>query len=102
MFSTDRLLFLSFNYNSGNMPTCACYLSLCIAVILFNGPFAQGQHFDLEFETYDTRKGLSQNLVYDIVQDKKGFIWFGTDEGLNRFDGHEFKIFTHNVNDSAS
>jgi ligand-binding sensor domain-containing protein/signal transduction histidine kinase len=53
------------------------------------------QHPNLEFENYDVKRGLSQNQIFSIIQDRKGFIWFATDEGLNRFDGHEFKIFRH-------
>ncbi|WP_310588712.1 hybrid sensor histidine kinase/response regulator transcription factor [Larkinella rosea] len=39
--------------------------------------------------------GLSQGMVYDLKQDQKGFIWIATKDGLNRFDGHNFTIFTH-------
>jgi ligand-binding sensor domain-containing protein/signal transduction histidine kinase len=74
-------------------------LTLLILLIWRAG---SAQHPNLEFESYDTRQGLSQNLVFTIVQDKKGFIWFGTDEGLNRFDGHEFKIFRHDPHNKKS
>lgn len=37
--------------------------------------------------------GLSNNKVNCVLQDKAGFIWFGTEDGLNRFDGYEFKVF---------
>jgi ligand-binding sensor domain-containing protein/signal transduction histidine kinase len=57
------------------------------------------QLLNLEFETYNTTKGLSQNLVYSIAQDKSGFLWIGTDDGLNRFDGYDFKIFRSDKND---
>src|SRR3954469_18866535 len=70
-------------------------------LLLFSG-WLHAQHPNLEFEKYDTHQGLSQNLVFTIVQDKKGFIWFGTDEGLNRFDGHEFKIFRHDPRNKKS
>lgn len=43
---------------------------------------------------YDTRSGLPSNTVYDISQDKDGFIWFGTENGLCRFDGKNFRTFT--------
>ncbi|GAB4041376.1 hybrid sensor histidine kinase/response regulator transcription factor [Spirosoma gilvum] len=39
--------------------------------------------------------GLSQGMIFDIQQDKKGFIWVATKDGLNRYDGHNFKVFTH-------
>ena len=43
------------------------------------------------FITYSVNQGLSQSSVYSLYQDKKGFIWAGTAEGLNRFDGYKFK-----------
>ena len=41
---------------------------------------------------YVMENGLSSNRVYSIVQDSLGFIWFGTNDGLNRFDGLDFRI----------
>ncbi len=46
--------------------------------------------------------GLSNNNVVSIAQDKDGFLWFSTKDGLNRFDGNKFKIFKHNPNDNNS
>jgi signal transduction histidine kinase/ligand-binding sensor domain-containing protein/DNA-binding NarL/FixJ family response regulator len=43
---------------------------------------------------YTNEQGLVSNFVYQIVQDKKGFIWIGTEEGLNKFDGKNFTEFT--------
>ncbi|WP_207515069.1 ligand-binding sensor domain-containing protein [Longitalea luteola] len=45
------------------------------------------------FKHYQVENGLSNNTVYCSIQDKKGFLWFGTKEGLNRFDGYRFKLF---------
>ena len=45
------------------------------------------------FLTYDVRNGLSHNTVNKIMQDRLGFIWFGTKDGLNRFDGARFRVF---------
>jgi signal transduction histidine kinase/ligand-binding sensor domain-containing protein len=45
------------------------------------------------FESYDNTKGLSHLVVHDIVQDQQGFLWIATEEGLNRFDGYNFKVF---------
>lgn len=46
--------------------------------------------------------GLSQSVVNDIIQDFEGYIWVATEDGLNRFDGYEFKIFEHKHNDLNS
>ncbi len=48
----------------------------------------------LQFDNLNTEKGLSQNSVYDIVQDDMGFMWFATQDGLNRFDGKVFEVFS--------
>ncbi|OGU65982.1 MAG: hypothetical protein A2X62_08200 [Stygiobacter sp. GWC2_38_9] len=53
-----------------------------------------------EFLTID--QGLSQNYIYSICQDKKGFLWIGTKDGLNRYDGYEFICYRHNPADSTS
>lgn len=45
------------------------------------------------FTHYDSRDGLSQNSITAIVQDRTGFMWFGTKNGLNRFDGKEFRVY---------
>ncbi|OJY91971.1 MAG: hypothetical protein BGP14_23970 [Sphingobacteriales bacterium 44-15] len=46
------------------------------------------------FENYSSEKGLSQNSCFAISQDNYGFMWFGTQDGLNRYDGREFKIYS--------
>ncbi|MEP6747330.1 MAG: two-component regulator propeller domain-containing protein [Bacteroidota bacterium] len=64
------------------------------------GLFAQsGQP---EFNRIDISQGLSNNQVRSILKDSKGFLWFATLSGLNRYDGYQFKIFRHNQRDSTS
>jgi len=46
------------------------------------------------FRHYQVENGLSNNTVNCSIQDKNGFMWFGTKDGLNRFDGYRFKLFT--------
>lgn len=56
----------------------------------------------LPFKQLTTNNGLSNNNVYNIIQDKTGFLWFTTDDGLNRFDGYQFKIFRNDpLNESS-
>lgn len=47
----------------------------------------------IRFETLNVEEGLSQSVVHAIAQDHQGFIWFGTQDGLNRYDGHNFKVY---------
>ncbi|TRY30990.1 EAL domain-containing protein [Aliiglaciecola sp. M165] len=48
---------------------------------------------NIQLENYSVEHGLSQSSVLDIVEDQEGFIWIATFEGLNRFDGYEFKHY---------
>ena len=50
---------------------------------------------DIRFAHLSTADGLSQTKVAQIVQDDRGFLWFGTQFGLNRYDGYNFKVFVH-------
>lgn len=54
------------------------------------------------FSHLDISHGLSHNQVTTIIKDAKGFMWFGTASGLNRYDGYTFTIFRHKENDSTS
>ena len=63
-------------------------------------PLIEGGTLDVRRLT--TADGLSQSRVSQIVQDRQGFMWFGTQYGLNRFDGHEFKLFVHEAGQDNS
>lgn len=56
----------------------------------------------LYFDRLTTQNGLSHNKVNCIIRDKRGFMWFGTNDGLNRYDGHNFKVFRHEPGNSAT
>ncbi|MGH7595729.1 MAG: two-component regulator propeller domain-containing protein [bacterium] len=54
------------------------------------------------FEHISLEHGLSQATVYAILQDGRGFMWFGTQDGLSRFDGYNFVVYRHSQTDSNS
>jgi ligand-binding sensor domain-containing protein/signal transduction histidine kinase len=54
------------------------------------------------FRHLQVENGLSNNAVICCVQDQKGFLWFGTKDGLDRFDGYSFKIFRNNPDENNS
>jgi ligand-binding sensor domain-containing protein/signal transduction histidine kinase len=62
---------------------------------------SQAQPEIIRFQHLTSVNGLSQNSVNCIFQDYRGFIWLGTDEGLNRYDGYNFKVYKYHPSDSA-
>jgi signal transduction histidine kinase/ligand-binding sensor domain-containing protein/CheY-like chemotaxis protein len=56
----------------------------------------------LDFDHLTLEDGLSQSVVNAIAQDPQGFLWLGTQDGLNRYDGYQFKIFKNRRDDPAS
>jgi len=54
------------------------------------------------FNHLTTDDGLSNNNVFNIIQDSFGFLWFATDDGLNRYDGYDFKIFRNDPENQNS
>ncbi len=56
----------------------------------------------MDFDHITIADGLSQNSVHCIHQDSRGFIWFGTQDGLNRYDGYNFKIYRRHPSDTTS
>src|SRR5712672_903571 len=66
-----------------------------VVVLLLLGYKLPAQTASLYFERLTIQNGLSNNKVNCILQDKRGFIWLGTDDGLCRYDGYNFVIFRH-------
>src|SRR5688572_11381360 len=56
----------------------------------------------IQFEHLGIDKGLSQSNVLSILQDNRGFMWFGTNDGLNKYDGYKFTIYRNEQNDHKS
>ena len=67
---------------------------LMLTFILFLCSSIYGQEKEYVFERITVEDGLSQSTVYSILQDTKGFLWFGTqDRGLNKYDGYSFRNY---------
>ena len=73
-----------------------CFIYTIITLLLLLGNIFDGNTKELYFKHYNNKQGLSHNTVYCSLQDKRGFMWFGTEDGLNRFDGHTFKVYRYN------
>lgn len=76
------------------------YLFYFILQLLCFSVFAQKQN--IKFEHLDINSGLSQNHIMCILQDSRGFMWFGTRDGLNKYDGYKFTVYKNNVKDETS
>ena len=70
--------------------------------LIFQAWNISAQMNELQFRSYTNEQGLSQNSVYSITQSAEGFIWAGTINGLNRFDGKKFRTFYPTLPDSSS
>jgi ligand-binding sensor domain-containing protein len=69
--------------------------------IIFANSFST-ENSNYNFKKIGIEEGLSQSSISSIVQDSRGYIWFGTATGLNRYDGYEFVIYQNDFNDSLS
>lgn len=70
--------------------------------LLFSLSLASAQEQNFTFQYLTTKHGLSQNWIHCIFRDCWGFLWFGTDNGLNRYDGYSFTVYKHEPGDTTS
>ncbi|MCF7804186.1 MAG: protein kinase [Candidatus Marinimicrobia bacterium] len=76
--------------------SCVFFLfAFATSAVAANIPNVQFSHLSIE-------DGLSQNSVVAMLQDQNGFMWYGTEDGLNRYDGYQFTIFKNEPGDSTS
>src|SRR5579871_3552188 len=75
---------------------------LLLFLLLTLATYLPAQNTLFQFSRIDIARGLSNNGVNCVFKDSKGFLWFGTQSGLNRFDGYTFKVFRNDLNDSTS
>jgi len=76
--------------------TITCLLLLLCSIVV------KAQLLNYNFTNYTVANGLADNSVQSILQDSRGFMWFGTREGLSRFDGNNFKNYFSSGDDTAS
>ncbi len=73
-----------------------------ILLVLFSTFPINPQNENIKFKHLSSDDGLSQNFVSCIIQDQKGFMWFGTKDGLNRYDGHTFVVYQNDPFDTTT
>lgn len=73
-----------------------------IIVVFFCGWMYSQSHLPIDLTSFNIEQGLSNYRVYDIYEAKDGFVWLGTDNGLNRFDGTNFKVYQNNPTDTTT
>ncbi len=77
-----------------------CFPFLCLLVTI--AAFIKSSGQNVTFNHLTVEDGLSHNAVLSVGEDAQGFIWYGTHYGLNRYDGHRFKIYRQQAGDSTS
>ncbi|OZI08098.1 hypothetical protein BWI93_11150 [Siphonobacter sp. BAB-5385] len=71
------------------------FLLILLTILNDAGLFAQ--KLPLGFKSYSNKDGLSSSTIYSLCKDHFGFLWLATEDGLNRFDGTNFKIYRHDA-----
>ena len=71
----------------------------CLALLLGSRCLAGAP---VDFERISLAQGLSQSVIESIVQDRKGFLWFATEDGLNRYDGYGFTVYRYQAGNERS
>jgi signal transduction histidine kinase/ligand-binding sensor domain-containing protein len=84
-----------------NLGTMKISRSIVLCLLVGFAITAKSQH-NIKFEHLDINSGLSQNHIMCILQDSRGFMWFGTRDGLNKYDGYKFTIYKNDAKDPHS
>ncbi|WP_299458242.1 sensor histidine kinase [uncultured Microscilla sp.] len=78
-----------------------CRISIIIVFMYLSNYFGYAQ-FNFRFKKITVKEGLSQSAVSSIIQDRFGFLWVGSRDGLNRYDGYTFKQYYHQADNPQS
>lgn len=87
---------------NSQQPIANSLLIISIVLICILSRLGFTQHDNIQFEHLSIEDGLSQSSVFCMLQDREGFMWFGTANGLNKYDGYTFQVYTHNPDDPQS
>ena len=75
---------------------------LFLSFLICQYSFLTAQYDNISFDRVSAKYGLPNGYIKDIMEDHFGFLWFGTREGLFRYDGYEFKAYRHDISDSTT
>src|SRR5688572_1342558 len=87
----------------GFSPPAAARRWLAAAVaLLLAAACAQAAQREYYFQGIGSERGLAQNTINALLQDRQGFVWAATQGGLHRYDGYTFRVYQHRPNDPGS
>src|SRR5258707_5921183 len=90
---------------SGNMKlkiSSRVVATLALSILALPAPAMAAPTRPIRFDRLSLEQGLSQSAVMDVLQDRRGYVWLSTEDGLNRYDGVSFKVYKHDAADAAS
>nr|NQU90019.1 histidine kinase [Bacteroidota bacterium] len=96
----EMLISPKFTISKISKPAICLLLPLILVLLLSNSALSQKSH--IKFNRITINDGLSLSSVYCIFEDSKGFMWFGTEDGLNKYDGKNFTIYRPDPYDKNS
>src|SRR5882762_10765807 len=98
-----KMEFLAQLFSGGNSRSLRPLDNLLIPVLLLIIPgFSFAQYQNLKFEHVGVDQGLSHSNTICMLQDSRGFMWFGTRDGLNKYDGYSFTVYRNKDGDKFS
>ncbi len=103
-YSLESNLLLNQHLNNKRLHKIFIFYLLLILILLPGIALTQTNYYNypVNFDHYTTEEGMSQNAGNCFAQDKKGFLWIGTNSSLERFDGYSFTSYKPNIKDSTS